>query len=136
MLGTVLRYLKNWFLIPDGIKPGIYEIKNGGVTLPFLADGQYFRIVGSIFNDGLHQYPATDLKDEKFEGAIWVLAVPDEVVDLSERIKEWKDKNEPTVYTSENFFGQYSYTKATGTNGVPADWDSVFANELKLWRKI
>ena len=56
MLEQVLMHLKNWFLVPGGIHEGTYTIEDGGITLPFLAKGQYFRICGSVFNDGLHQY--------------------------------------------------------------------------------
>lgn len=54
MLEQVLTHIHNWFQV--GIYPGTYTIEDGGVTLPFLQDGQYFRIVGSLFSDGLHQY--------------------------------------------------------------------------------
>ena len=76
MLEEVLRHLNNWFLVPDGVHTDTYTIEGGGITLPFLQSGQYFRVVGSVFNDGLHQYPATDMIDETFDGAIWALAVP------------------------------------------------------------
>ena len=75
MLEQVLMHLKNWFLVPGGIHEGTYTIEDGGITLPFLANGQYFRICGSVFNDGLHQYPAGDLKTETFDGTVWALAV-------------------------------------------------------------
>ena len=76
MLEQVLMHLKNWFLVPGGIHEGTYTIEDGGITLPFLENGQYFRICGSVFNDGLHQYPVSDLKAETFDGAVWALAVP------------------------------------------------------------
>lgn len=75
MLEEVLRHLNNWFLVPDGIHSGEFIVQDGRLTLPFLQDGQYFRVVGSVFNDGLHQYPANDMTGETFTGAVWVLAV-------------------------------------------------------------
>ena len=33
-----------------------YTIENGRISLPFLIDGQFFRIVGSHFNDGVYVY--------------------------------------------------------------------------------
>ena len=33
-----------------------YAIENGNISLPFLVDGQFFRIVGSKFNDGVYIY--------------------------------------------------------------------------------
>ena len=83
MLEQVLMHLKNWFLVPGGIHEGTYTIEDGGIALPFLANGQYFRICGSVFNDGLHQYPASDLKAETFDGTVWALAIPQAVIELA-----------------------------------------------------
>lgn len=33
-----------------------YAIENGLISLPFLSEGQFFRIVGSKFNDGVYIY--------------------------------------------------------------------------------
>lgn len=55
MLEEVLRHLNNWFLVPDGIHLDTYTIEDGGITLPFLQEGQYFRVVGSVFGDGVYQ---------------------------------------------------------------------------------
>lgn len=136
MLEEVLMHLNNWFLVPDGIHEDTYEIKDGSITLPFLDDGQYFRIVGSIFNDGLHQYPATDLTTETFDGTVWALAVPKQIVLIADDISEWNEKQgTPSPYTSESF-GGYSYSKATGSNGMPIGWQDVFKAQLNPYRKI
>ena len=105
-------------------------------------------IVGSVFNDGVHQKPADDLVDESFEGAIWAMAVPPTVIALSEEIDEWRDKYDGVdsvnmgPYSSESF-GGYSYSRSSGNgsgygnrgNGAPT-WQSMFVNELNRWRKI
>lgn len=135
MLEQILMHLNNWFLVPDGVHEGTYTIEGGSIVLPFLISEQYFRICGSVLNDGLHRYPAEDLKDETFNGSIWVLSIPSAVVSLSDSIKTWTEKNEPTAYTSESF-GGYSYSKATGLNGVPAGWQDVFRSQLNPYRKI
>ena len=114
MLEQVLMNIRNWFTVEGGIHSGTFSIKDGGITLPFLADGQYFRIIGSVFNDGLHQYPATDLVDEEFSGVIWALAIPPAVVDLADEIQKWQEKNGEVAsspFSSESF-GGYSYSKA------------------------
>lgn len=57
-LQAVLEYCKNWFFNPVEIYHGGYTVENGrlsGVS-DLLQTGQYYRIVGSVFNDGLHQY--------------------------------------------------------------------------------
>ena len=38
-----------------------YEIENGIISLPFLVEGQFFRIVGSKFNDGVYVYTSTGI---------------------------------------------------------------------------
>ena len=139
MLEQVLMNIRNWFPVKGGIYSGTFTIKDGGITLPFLADGQYFRICGSVFNDGLHQYPATDLVDEEFSGAIWALAIPPAVVDLADEIGAWQEKNgeaSASPYQSESF-GGYSYSKATDSvSGGAVTWQSAFKQQLGAWRKI
>ena len=139
MLEQVLMHLKNWFLVPGGIHEGTYTIEDGGITLPFLANGQYFRICGSVFNDGLHQYPASDLKAETFEGTVWALAVPQAVIDLAAEIESWQTKNgdaSVSPYQAESF-GGYSYSKATDSaSGGSVTWQSAFRSRLNAWRKL
>lgn len=139
MLEQILQHLRNWFLVPGGIHEGTYTIKGGVIALPFLQNGQYFRICGSVFNDGLHRYPCTDLQTETFTGTVWALAVPQAVVNLSEEIGAWQEKNgEASVspYQSESF-GGYTYTQATDTKGGGAvTWEAAFRKRLNQWRKI
>ncbi len=139
MLEDILRHLNNWFLVD--IHEGTFTVGNGSIALPFLQNNQYFRIIGSVFNDGLHQYPAVDLTDETFTGTVWALAVPKAVLTLSVEIDEWQEKFGDTVanpYTSESF-GGYSYTKASGgkadTTAVTG-WQDAFRNQLNAWRKL
>lgn len=133
MLEEILRHLNNWFVRETSA--GVWHVKDGSISLPFLASGQYFMIEGSVFNDGLHQYPETDLKDETFKGTISALAVPKAVEDISVEIEEWVSKNPDSQYTSESF-GGYSYSKATGASGAPVSWQGVFRSRLNKWRKI
>ena len=139
MLEQVLMHLNNWFLVPGGIHEGTYTIEDGGIALPFLANGQYFRIFGSVFNDGLHQYPAGDLKTETFDGAVWALAVPQAVIELAAEIEAWEKKNGEAasgIYQSESF-GGYSYSKATDSaSGGAVTWQSAFRSRLNAWRKL
>ena len=139
MLEQVLMHLNNWFLVPGGIHEDTYTIKDGGITLPFLQDGQYFRICGSVFNDGLHQYNVLGLVDETFTGTIWALAIPKSVIELADEIQKWQEKNgEASVspYQSESF-GGYSYSKATDAEtGGAVTWQSAFKQQLSAWRKI
>ena len=145
MLEQVLMEIHNWFRVRDsvdGIRPGTYAIRDGCITLPFLRDGQYFRIVGSLFNDGLHRYgPDMEaLEDETFDGAVWALAVPKAVVELAGEIAAWQAKYKDVLdspYQSESF-GGYSYTKASsaGDNTDSGSWQAVFRARLNPYRKL
>ena len=117
---------------------GDFTITGGTFAPPyFIKNGQYFRIVGSTFNDGIYQYPTTELKDESFNGAVWVMSVPPAFLSLADKIEKYKEKYEenPSPYTSESF-GGYSYAKATDSNGAPISWQKYFAKSLNRWRKI
>jgi hypothetical protein len=153
VISEICAELRNYFL-RDYVNPerymhyGRFVIANGEMqNLPFLQKGQFYRIVGSTFNDGVHKYGAIPrstedyetLTDEEFEGAIWEMFVPKEVVDLSAEIQDWISKNADTInspYQSESF-GGYSYTKAVaGTGRVSTDWQSHFAAKLNRWRRL
>ena len=139
MLEQVLMNIRRWFPVEGGIHSGTFTIKDGGITLPFLADGQYFRICGSVFNDGLHQYNVLDLTDETFTGTIWALSIPKAVIELADEIQKWQEKNgesSTSPYQSESF-GGYSYSKATDAEtGGAVTWQSAFKQQLGAWRKI
>ena len=138
MLEQVLMNIRNWFPVKGGIHSGTFTIKDGGVTLPFLADGQYFRICGSVFNDGLHQYNVLDLVDETFTGTIWALAIPKAVIELAAEIEAWETKNGEAasgIYQSESF-GGYQYSKQTASDGGQLTVWSVFRKRLNQWRKL
>ena len=132
MLETVLMYLNNWFVV--GRYDDTYTIEDGGIALPFLVDGQYFRIVGSLFNDGVYQYPA-ELTDETFDGSVWALAIPKALLSTVDEITAWTAKNgDSGPYTSESF-GGYSYSKATNSKGMAVGWRDMFAAQLSPWKK-
>ena len=139
MLEQVLMNIRNWFPVEGGIHSGTFTIKDGGITLPFLADMQYFRICGSVFNDGLHQYNVLDLVDETFTGTIWALAIPKAVIELADEIGKWQEKNGEAAsspFSSESF-GGYSYSKSTDAEtGGAVTWQSAFKQQLSAWRKI
>lgn len=134
MLEQILRHLNNWFCVE--IHNDRFTVEEGGIALPFLQNGQYFRIIGSIFNDGLYQYPASELRDETFDGSIWALAVPNAIIELAAEIDDWQKKNgeiASSPYTSESF-GGYSYSKANSSGIV--GWESVFKSRLNDWRRL
>lgn len=141
MLEELMRECRNWFVAPNGVHLGTFTVKEGSITLPFLVYGQYFRIVGSVFNDGVYEYGNVYLQDETFEGAIWALSVPPAFIKLSEEIKSWRDQYENAAnspFQSESFAG-YSYTKSSAngnSGGSVTGWQGVFASRLNKWRKL
>lgn len=138
MLTELCAELRNYFEVPNGRHFGTFVISGGSIEpLDFLQDGQYFRVVGSVFNDGVHKYPANDLTNEVFNGAVWSMAVPPTVIALAAEIKAYNDdpNNAPSGITSESV-GGYSVSKATNGHGVAAGWRSVFAEDLNKWGKL
>lgn len=126
---------------------GEAEIRNGSIDIDGkidLAAGQYFRVAGSVFNDGVHQYPDYDMVDEVFRGSIWAMAVPSAVVALCEEMDKWEKTYAEEVskpYSSETISGVYTYTKAQGgsVNGGSSPTVTafdMFARKLNKWRKI
>lgn len=140
MLEELLQHLNNWFPLSDGIHNGAYTIEDGSIALPFLQDGQYFRIIGSVFNDGLHRYGPgmVDLDDETFTGTIWALAIPKAVIaiadEAAQRIKE-QEKAIYGPYTTESF-GGYSYSKGSSGDGVDAFLRANFGARLSPYRRL
>lgn len=139
-LTELCAHLRNWFVRSDADRRvGTFEISGGTIDLPWLADGQFFRIIGSVFNDGVWQYPAFGLVDETFDGVVWAMAVPPDVVVLAEEIGAWEEKYREAAespYKSESF-GGYTYTKADdAASGGGLTWQRVFKARLNRWRKL
>lgn len=154
ILTDICQELRNWFDRYEDKFTGNFVISGGVISGDSefeLKPNQYFRIIGSAFNDGVHKYTQNveddNLVDEEFEGVVWAMAVPPSVVALSEEIDAWLEKYGGangamrSPYQSESF-GGYSYNKASGGSGGESgggssgSWQSVFANELNKWRKI
>lgn len=152
MLTQLCQELRNWFdrgqqkyigriVIDDA---GNITCNNGNTQQVPVQTGQYFRVVGSVFNDGVHQ-EGDSLTEETFDGAIWLMAVPQTVIDLAEDISAWQDKYggvdsvAMSPYSSESF-GGYSYSKTGGGSStygnVGGTWQAVFSDRLNSWRKI
>lgn len=154
MLTELCQELRNWF---DRYQPkllGKFIIENGvifyatnGLNIPLsergLQQNQYYRIIGSVFNDGVHKYvDGESLTDEIFNGAVWFMAIPPAVISLAEEIKDWNDKygqEASSPFMSESF-GGYSYSKSMSSNSdgslSQTDWQSVFKSRLNKWRKL
>lgn len=145
LLDDVCDYLHNYFRIPGEIYVREWTVQDGGIECDFLQENQYFRVKGSVFNDGVWQYPASGMTGETFVGEVWAMAVPPAVIALLSEIAEWQEKyggaSSPNMspYQSESF-NNYSYSKASGGQGgqpaSPASWQDVFYGRLVRWKKL
>ena len=165
MLTEICNYLKNWFNYKQPQYYGDFTIKNGTINVKTsvkkivfsedmgeiytkvksmdIKDGQYFRIIGSIFNDGVHTLDEK-LTDEDFEGSVWLMAIPVDVQNAATDIKSWQDKyggvdsDNMSPFQSESF-GGYSYSKGgtsrNSASSVPT-WQSIFADRLARYKKL
>lgn len=141
-MGEILKALNNYFY--KFKEEGTFTIKNNTIVVkaPYLT-GQYIRLQGSILNDGVHQVEEvregiviTGLSDEEFTGVIYSLAIPKDLIEIAEKIKEFRNKEVKGHYSSETIPGGYSYTKATDKNGNIASWQYAFADELRGYKKM
>lgn len=138
MIETVLAECRR--LVPrdewvSSIFKGSFQIENGSIELPFLVEGQYFRLIGSLMNDGVYQYPCNQLIDETFEGVIWAMRLPQSFLSDCEKIATWIEKNDGSNGIQSESFGGYSYTKRTSSTGGAWTWKDEFAEVLKNYRK-
>lgn len=145
--------VKNFFLRDgaDNIHSGTYTIVDGVIApLNYLIVGQYFRIVGSVLNDGVYQYtgdPISDLKPETFKGSIWAMYVPPDFIKLCEEIDAWQtaygtaSSKNMSPFQSESIAGVYNYSKASGGSSSGGEssvqtWQSVYKSRLNKWRRL
>ena len=153
MLTEICAYLKNYFLRdylnPDAyIHHGTFSIVDGQIqALSYLQPNQYFRVIGSVFNDGVWQYrPGGDtegMTDETFDGTVWAMQIPPAFLALAAEIESWNTTNAAVLsspYQSESF-GGYSYTKrsayaASGALSGSFGWQQQFADRLAPYRRL
>lgn len=140
-LEQVLYHIHNWFVYDE--TEGYFQIQDG--ALPASAsvpEGAWYRIEGSLFNDGLHRSD-DELVDETFDGTITVCAIPKGLILVAQEIAAWQEANGGAVegpYASESFDG-YSYTLksdsgASSASGGLSGWRLAFRDRLNPWRKI
>ena len=140
MLTELCAECRNYFLLhyEKDIHCDEFTIENGNLDVDFLSNGQYFRIVGSALNDGVHQYGDCVLADETFDGSVWAMHVPQAFVNLSNEIDAWMETNATVLnspYSSESFAG-YSYSKAISKSGGSITWLDQFGSRLNAYRRI
>lgn len=145
ILEQVLWHIHNWF-VRDKVKVAGCTISEGALPASVsskILNGQWYRIEGSVLNDGLHLHPADDLVDETFDGTLSLLAIPKPLLSLCDEIETWVTDNGKASdgpYASESF-GGYSYSLKSDSGGSSASgglsgWRLVYRDRLNPWRKI
>ena len=158
MMTSLCREVRNYFIRSDSDRiSGTFAVREGVLTLSSaagsaedfaVADGQYFRIVGSLYNDGVWQksdeFPKK-LRDEEFTGQVWLMAPPRDFSDLADEIAVWIDKYGDAAlspYASESF-GGYSYTlrgtsrrNETARDSEDGSWQTAFRRRLAPYRRM
>ena len=145
MLTRICRYLKNWFVVKTYL--GNITVSDGKVYCNGdeieMQEGQRFALVRIHYVYGTYSY-GDEIEDSEFEGAVWIMDVPADVLEVAERMTEWEtanggaDSQAMSPYQSESF-GGYSYSKGSGTNGkVGASVFDIadFAAALSPFKKI
>ena len=142
-LTAICDYLNNYFWRKK--IGGKFVVSDGVINIDGIQNNQYYRVIGSTFNDGVHKYndPSDVLVDEEFTGSVWLMAVPQTVISLADDIDDWIAKyggvDSPAMspYTSESF-GNYSYSKnaSAGGSGSASGWQNAFANQLAPYRRL
>lgn len=143
MLTEICNYLKNWFCDEKyigyiQIVDGFLYCKNERINIE---EGQYFRIIGSVSSDAVYQYGVDTVADQRFNGAVWLMRVPADLIALDAQIAAWMakyggaDSEAMSPYNSESFAG-YSYSKSSGQDGSSGSWETAYGPQLARYRRI
>ena len=150
ILEQVLNHIHNWFVY-DEIFVDDCAVEGGSLPASVsIPNGAWYRVQGSLFNDGLHQHPADDLVDETFSGTVTICAIPrvllsivDEIADYIDAMNESDASVRGAKFQSESFDG-YTYTikgdsranSASGGVSGLTGWQAAFRTDLNPWRKM
>lgn len=134
--------LKNYFIadFDKDIHLDKYTISNNSITLDFLDENQYFRIVGSKFNDGVYKYDnELNLIDETFNGAIWAMSIPPQFIEAVSEATTYLTAHPNAMALQSESFGGYSYTRSIGGSTALNGFGylpSTIADKLNRYRRI
>lgn len=140
----VLLYIKNYFARTK--EKGTFIIaEEGKIKLKGkYFKGQYILVKGSIMNDGVYiisevlgnEYNVPGLSIEEFEGYVFGLAVPKDIINAYKKLLELEETRKGLgIYESEKF-NDYTYTMAKGQDGqVKTAFDTIKPS-LAPYRRI
>ena len=153
MLEQVCDYVHNYFDHGFEKRTGTFEISGGMIQLPFLKDGQRFKITGSASYDGIYTYnggyvydddntQVVQLGDGEFTGTVQAMGVPRSFQAIVNEIIAWQDSYGDAAsspYQSEAFAGyQYVMQGGAGQGNIKTNmtWRDVFRHSLNAYRKL
>lgn len=143
MLTEICAYLHNYFDYERhsgeiSIVGGVISCNGNEITLD---EGQYFALFRSRIPLGVFNVvPA----DKNFVGSVWLMDVPEAVLNANTWAEEWMAKNggagseANSAFQSESF-GGYSYNKGTnssGKGGMSIFDNAQFSRMLAPYRKL
>ena len=134
--------LKNYFIadFDKDIHLGEYTIANSTISLDFLSENQYFRVVGSKFNDGVYKYDnKLSLVDETFDGAIWAMSIPPQFLTTVGEADAYLLAHPNAMALESESFGGYSYRRSLGGTTALGGFGylpSTIAEKLNRYRRI
>lgn len=134
-IAAVMQEVNNFF--ERGSIQGEISI-HGGVVSPEVA-APYIFVKGSSFHDGLHQLTDSAITgdsgtDETFSGCIWLLYPPAHFLEVCRQVAAFEAATPAGALQSESL-NEYSYTRATGKNGV-LTWQEAYALRLRPYRRM
>lgn len=158
MLSEVMNSINNYFATDRttgdlyGAESGTFTLDSGKIAVcgKYLV-GQYIAITGSVLNNGVYRVEdftdgvitikESDANDklwgETFEGTIYSLRVPQDFLQLVDKITKFTESElgQASNVTSASF-GIQSFSFGTNSAGVRAGWADTFRQELSKYRRM
>lgn len=142
----VLSHLHNWFVRDSSVFTNV-SIADGALpedVASYVPEGAFYRIEGSLMNDGLHKVGVDELETEDVSRVkISVLAIPRPLLAIIDEIADWEDKYGEVAkgpFFSESFGGyEYEirgYSSYGAASSSMSGWRLAFANRLNPWRRM
>ena len=135
--------LKNYFIsdFDKDIHLGEYRISGNNIeNVDFLAQNQYFRIVGSIFNDGVYKLDnKLTLVDETFKGAVWAMSVPPDFIEAVKEAEDYLSSHPFGIEYQSETFGGYSYTRSSNQKSLSNGFwylPNTISTKLNRYRRL
>ena len=145
MLTEICGYLNNLFDVERftgrvRIEDGVVSCNSKEVSM---GEGQLFALLRKNYVLGVYKYGEDELDDKEFDGAVWIMDVPDDVLRIAEEVSAWQakyggvDSASMSPFNEESFAG-YSYVKSSysdKSNGAVA-WQDMYKSRLSRYRKV